>query len=211
MNAPRVYDKDSWEDFIKYSRGVITAHVIYGKSVNDCKWEWDTNHNNPEELEWVKQCRAKVLTYPDRNDNYYAYIINHIPWIKHIEHWAWTAGDVTHINADLAQYEKRNDLPDRDTMNELLYVLKNGTKLSDKYTPESIRKGLSEGKVPGDRISYIAGKMENTKYPGNQRETHSADDISREIYTEFDINISRISSIVMGVAMRASKTQLEKS
>lgn len=72
-----------------------------------------------------------------------------------------------------------------------------------------IRKAMAEGHLPGDRILIIAAKRENTKPTETARETLSADDILREVLSELNTNISKLSSVLDGSAMRSGRATLE--
>lgn len=95
---------------------------------------WSCPELDPEDFEWVKDCRAGRLHYPDRHSNEYATISSTLPWIKHMEHWTWTASDVTHVYADAERYKDPFKTVGRYDSNELFYALKYGSILSGKYT-----------------------------------------------------------------------------
>jgi hypothetical protein len=211
MNAERVHDPAAWSDFLTYCRGVITAHVILGEPAETFEGTWvcSDQEADPEEYEWVINCREGNLTYPDRHGSEFAYITHQIEWTNYMEHWHWAADDVTHVIADKEHYRSDMKMPKLSDSNELVYALTHGNILSKRYTVEEVRKGMDSGACVGDRVHLLAGKAENAKYPGTQRDTHSADDVSREIYSEFDRNISSLSAMVSGVAMRAGRQEIE--
>ena len=60
-------------------------------------------------------------------------------------------------------------------------------------------------------IELVAGKSENTKNKENVRETVSADDCRRELFTEVDTNIDRIGAQVVGITARMGRTTKDRA
>jgi hypothetical protein len=207
MEAPKDYEESAWDDFLKYSAGVITAHIITKNPSSD--FEWTGSAEDPEELDWVKSCRKGVLNYPPDDDDNRVWRV--LKWDKQVEFWHYTAKDVTHIMADEQRYLTRFNAGTGDQVeaNELLYALKNGSLLSGKFTPAEVRESWERGKLVGDRIAHVAGKRENTKGYDGTRETESADDIMRETLSEGESNIRRLASILDGATCGMSRSQLE--
>uniref|UniRef100_A0AAU7BP37 RNA-dependent RNA polymerase n=2 Tax=Obscuromonas Qin-like virus TaxID=3157911 RepID=A0AAU7BP37_9VIRU len=205
-NAPRTVNHAVWDDFISYSRSAISAHYIYENrtSIGDAVLHHDTlPPTTISQVPWAQACRSGNLTYSTHSDRYY--IMPDIPWMKTIEQWYLDADDVTHVMADSASYT-----PIRcEITKELQYVMENGDLFSNEYTPSDVRRGFEAGNLPGDRILYAAAKCENTKTESKVRETMSADDVLRACLSECDVNFSRLTRYIHGVAMRAGTTALE--
>jgi len=206
FNAPREFNKEAWHDFIEYSRNAIVAHYLVKHKDKTVEWE----EEDAESLEWVIKCRSGILEYPSKEDRRHP--VRFLSWERHLETWGYTAQDVTHIYSDIKKYADPATLSEtaQGGMSELTYYIKNGMILSGKWDPESIRECWKKGYIPGDRVLYEAVKSENTKVPGKQRETMSADDILRECLTEVDINLSKIGNFAHGVAMRAGRRGTEQ-
>jgi hypothetical protein len=209
MEKKKEYSDAAWDDFLSYCAGVISAHIIHKHPTEE--FEWVTDVDDPEELEWVIGCRSGTLTYPP--DCNKTRITKFFKWDKQLEYWHYGAKDVTHVTADAERYASRlRTMSEKRTdNNELLYALDKGPLLSGKYHPSHVRDSWAKGKPAGDRVYVVAAKRENTKGTDSVRDTESADDISRELISEGEANLRRLSGVLDGVTMGMGRGQLEKA
>jgi hypothetical protein len=219
VNAKKVYSREAVESFLAYSKTVLTAHILVGNNGAEGEWHGHNPAEDPEEYEWVKNCRAGVLDYPTEEKCMGVHLTGCLQWKNHLEWWHFTAKDVTHVHADLSKYATRdayNKLT-REDHNELLHCLVHGPKFSTKYTPEEVRASLEAGKPLGDRVTVTASKRENTKrgvplegeVTAKARETQSMDDVGREALTELNQNCPTLARYVDGIASRIGRAGLE--
>lgn len=206
MTTVKLYCPIALRSFLLYAQGVISAHLIKNKIIDPDECEWLLGFKPNEQ--WVEDCKSGLLHYPPRGTVNFP--IKALKWKNRLEYWAYSAADVSHVNADKESYINPTEKRDKYDSNELTYALQNGNLLSKKYSPGDVKNQAMAGNPPGDRVNVVAGKMENTKYPGKQRDTHSADDVTREILSEFDINFSTIAKNIKGVAMRMAPSVLTK-
>lgn len=209
MEAPKEFVEATWEEFMIYSAGAITAHIIYSQRKPADEYEWECAPDGPPE--WAVRCADGTLTYPGDGDR--ARIRRALKWEKTLEWWHFKAQDVTHIFADRARYESRYAMgtSDRADSNELLYAMKHGSMLSGKYTPAEVREAAERGEILGDPVIAIAGKGENTKVGAKARETGSADDVRRELISEGEVNVRRLARLLDGATCGMSRQQLESA
>jgi len=208
MEAPKVYSKLAWVDFINYSRGAITAHILSNKP--STVGEWIGDDGDPEELDWVKSCRAGVLAYPP--DGNTTFITNALKWDNQVEFWHYMAKDVTHVNSIEKEFSTRSSVLHRSRAdaNELIYALKYAPLLSKEWSPILVKALAKAGIILGKRICNVSAKGENTKIPKKVRETESADDIMRELLSEIETNFRRLAKNILGATSGMSKADLEK-
>nr|UYE93927.1 MAG: putative RNA-dependent RNA polymerase [Ilomantsi qinvirus] len=214
MNAPRQCDELLFRRFIRYSRSILTAHIICKKKdafdLND--WVFNIDIDDPRELPWVINCARGVLDYPPEDQRGRVYVTKVLRWDMKMENWHFAAQDVTHVFADLSRYESIRTISaiSRVESSELSYALIRGPMLSDRFTPQQVRIGMENGRLPGQRVLVLAAKRENTKFGEKVRETASGDDILREALSELDYNAQQIARSVHGVALRMGRMGFEK-
>lgn len=189
-------DDDAWEDFMAYALTTISAHYLYKNRTATVTWAKRSLMD--AEPRWATACREGSLTYC--RDHEVDWIVDSIPWVRTIESWNHSANDVTHVWADGS----------RTIDNELVYALEHGSKLSGKWTPTEVRDSFYEGNLVGERVLYMAGKSENTKFGAKVRETMSGDDVLREVLSEVDANLTSIGMCVEGVSMRTGRAGVER-
>ncbi|QLJ83493.1 RNA-dependent RNA polymerase [Fitzroy Crossing qinvirus 1] len=204
-NAPRDVDKASWDDFLEYSKSVITAHYLLDARATPGLGDVIMSDGQPvSSHEWAVSCLNGSLAYPP--DDARCWVQGVMTWKQCMDTWHLSADDVTHVAADSGLHTEDSCA----VMKELTYAITNGSRFSTGHRPDEVRAMWEAGSIPGDRILYAAAKSENTKYGSNIRETMSGDDVMRACLSEIDSNASSIARFLDGIAMRAGKDGIER-
>ncbi|APG78077.1 RNA-dependent RNA polymerase [Wenzhou qinvirus-like virus 2] len=225
MDAPRRHIRGEFTSFIRYACLYLSATLLAMHPDAPCEWEsWDgevvsddtavahaTEMATEDRDNWITECRKGRLYQAPGGFPYRVTKI--IAWHKRIEFWHHTAHDVTHVYADKSLYSTVMGVTSAGygLESEIEYVLHYGPTLSGKFTAQDVRMAAASGTLPGDRVLYVAAKSENTKFGDKVRDTHSADDITRELLSEVDYNIARIADLVPGTVSRASPAKVERN
>nr|QGA70917.1 RNA-dependent RNA polymerase [Gran virus] len=203
-NAPRGVNDHTWDAFMSYARGAISATYLMSRR--------DELHANEVTMsdgtlasdhEWAVSCLSGTLEYPPAGGT--AFIERVLPWSEVMEDWHLRADDVTHVSCSLDGFVHGRVAVKR----ELEWVCDNGSRFSNGWKPARVREAWRAGHIPGDRVLYTAAKSENTKYGAKIRETMSGDDVMRAVLSEIDENMSHLATYVDGVAMRAPPYAVE--
>jgi hypothetical protein len=211
FERPRVYDDNAWAAMLRYSAGVISAHILFNHPDATVKWAEYKTGDNPEEYPWVISCRSGKFVQPD--DEHYAVAERSIKWEDSLDNWQWEADDCTHVSACLEDFRSRDSMSRIPGIefNEALYTLKYGDLFSRKYSPAAVRESWDNGHLVGDLFTLVAGKGETTKFGKKTRDTHSAVDTLRAVLSMFDRNCAHIASVFPGPIVRLGRRDLEKS
>lgn len=211
MNDTRVADPAAVDSFIKYSMSAISAHLAAVSDETEGEWEYCCADHKANIPEWITSCQHGTVMYAP--SGCHCRVTRVFDWIEHMNHWHWSAQDVTHVSARLGDYSSPAAVADLapDDINELTYVMRHGAKLSGEWTPNQVRRNWAAGRATGDAVSVMAGKSENTKFGRDVRDTHSGCDTLREPLTEIDRNLSRLARVVPGCCMRLGRAGLERA
>lgn len=190
--------------FIKFCSAYHVARFLH-KNRHEPKVKCSEGYV-PANMGWWKSCLSGKFAMPPRADWGKVQMFRHYPFDFSGDYHVFSAKDSTRVVADSQMYMDRKlsrSMPRKDN-NELLSAIFNGEKMSNgeymhEWRDRVFRKDLTSR---DEIIAAEAGKAENTK-PGHMvRETLSACDTAREIFTEVEQALRPLSMMTPGVSVR---------
>lgn len=145
---------------------------------------------------WYKSCLKGIETIPDRALWDKIAISPCLAYVHHGDTWFYSAADVTHVSHD------------HKVGSELIHTLDHGDVFSCGKTFNEIRNGVRSH--AHRHCVYVAGKSENTKVGEKVRETLSANDCFREVFSEIDKNARTFGRMLPGFMLGKDSYHTEK-
>jgi len=204
MQKPNPYKLESINRFIAFCKSYDLVRFM---SKNKRIPKFETSSPNPwQDSHWAKKSLSGSLTMPPTEEWGVVRIRGEFAFDHTGDFHIFDAKDSTRVVANLSKYmdrAKSRDLSQID-QNELLAAIFRGPLLSTGESMPSWRtRVMNQNLSPDDVvIAAEAGKAENTKPGKKVRETLSACDTAREIFSEIDKCLRPLAAQTPGVSIR---------